>query len=175
MIRAKLFAAVSVLTLLFAGYATADTCRSATCAQRQAVAATVVVASPTLAVVPLYGASYGGDSDGTQKILEKLEAIEARLAALEGGGPRAAPRALDPVAVLTKNCRECHSGEKPKGDYSMFDGKGDLLQPSPPERRSIEARAVKKGDMPPPSKPKLTPEEKAAVEAFVATTPAPKK
>lgn len=189
MIRAKLFAAVSVLTLLFAGYATADTCRSATCTQRQAVAAASVVLTPgNIAVlpvaVPLYGASYTGEGSKSdadllaalQAILAKLDAIDARLAAQGGGaGPFKAAGGLDPIAVLTKNCQSCHSGEKPAGGYSMFDDAGSLLKPSPPERRSIEARAVKKGDMPPPSKPKLTPEEKAAVEAFVATTPAPKK
>ncbi len=183
---ARLFCLASLAVLALTGTLPAgdSSCRSATCAQHQAVAAAVVVTAPSLVTVPLYGASYsGGDTsdaelkDLLRQLIEEQRATRAEIAALRGGaGPFKAAGApgLDPIAVLTKNCQSCHSGEKPAGGYSMFDDAGSLLKPSPPERRSIEARAVKKGDMPPSGKPKLTAEEKAAVEAFVAT-PAAKK
>lgn len=180
---AKLYAFDSLLVL--AGVVSADVCRSGqVCAPVQTYQAPAYVApayvAPVAVAVPLYGASYNtGDPEtalALQAILEELRALRGEVAGLRGSGAppgaQAAPRA-DPAKVLAVHCAACHTeGPKLKGDMAFFDPKGQLLKLNGPDKRAIEKR-TREGTMPPPERPKLTPDDKAAIGAFAAGPPLP--
>ena len=120
------------------------------------------------AVVPYYGAAYGGAGlsagDG-KRIVELLESIDRRLEALEQrGGPPVAQKAkgLDQLAVAKARCASCHSpanAEAKGGDFVLLTADGALKPLSGRERARIK-EAVEGGAMPPNRK--LTADEKAA-------------
>lgn len=146
-----------------------------------------VVATPVVTALPLYGAGYSGygagADDETKELLRSLirevQAMRSDLQAAQTGPPpgaMAAPKGPDVFAVFRASCVSCHGGDKPKGEFSLLDSKGQFRPLSPPERRSLVARIDGKGGsiMPPAReghKP-LTAAEKAAIKAALSD-PAP--
>jgi mono/diheme cytochrome c family protein len=92
------------------------------------------------------------------------------LLALSSGRGRAEPPPQEaqkpdhPVRTfLTKHCQECHSGEKPKGHFSLDKLGPDFDNTANRERWLAVLKRVRAGEMPPKAKPR--PAEKD-VEAF---------
>lgn len=141
-----------------------------------------IAVAPIAVVTPLYGAGYvggyGAGDDETKELLRQLlKEIQAMRQDLAAGGSAGtlnstAPKGPDVFAIFRASCVSCHSGDKPKGDFALVDGKGQFRPLSPPERRSVVNRIDGKGGgaMPPAKdghKP-LTAAEKAAVKAALS-------
>ncbi len=56
--------------------------------------------------------------------------------------------------ILNKHCRECHGGEKPKGDFSLEKLSPDFTDKASRDRWLAVAEQLKAGTMPPKSKPR---------------------
>lgn len=166
--------------VLFAVPTAAAPCQSRPCAAQAVVAAAPVVAI-TPAVLPLYGAGYVGTTsdDETKELLRQLltelQAMHAEIKALKAAPTGFAKPAdqVDVFAVLRANCVSCHSGQKPKGQFSLVTDAGKFRELSPPEIRSVLGRLEGKGGakMPPADKPSLKPTELASIKAAFADGP----
>ena len=74
-------------------------------------------------------------SHGSRSSSPGLFALRSSAVGLRPTGPPAAQKPDDPFRTfLTKHCQECHSGEKPKGDFSL-----DTLAPTSTTRRTGNA------------------------------------
>lgn len=122
------------------------------------------------AVVPYYGAAYGPAGGFTpadaKRVVELLESVDRRLAAIEaragGAAQPSAVKALTREAVARQHCFRCHSAEKAdeKGDgFAMFAADGSLLKFKPFEENRIN-QTVQEGSMP-KTGPRPSPEERA--------------
>lgn len=136
----------------------------------------VAVVAPL--VLPLYGASYTGETDNESKellrqILETQKAILEKLTAGGGTGPvgSLAVSKPDGLKVMEKNCAGCHTAGKVKGDFEMYDAKGQMLKLNGPDKKEI-AKRVANGTMPPVSVGRLTQGEKDSIKEFVESPPA---
>ena len=56
--------------------------------------------------------------------------------------------------LLTQHCRECHSGEKPKGDFSLDKLAPDFDNAANRDRWLAVQKRVQAGEMPPKAKPR---------------------
>ncbi len=69
--------------------------------------------------------------------------------------PQAAHTLDDPVRTfLATHCQECHSGEKPKGHFSVDKLAPDFAEAANRERWLAVLKRVKAGEMPPKAKPR---------------------
>jgi len=64
---------------------------------------------------------------------------------------------------LAQYCRQCHAGEKPKGDLRLDELKPDFADPPSQETWRTVLERLEKGEMPPKSKPRPPKEESQAV------------
>lgn len=139
---------------------------------------TAIAAAPASSqsvVVPYNAAVYGQPGGFTaadaKRVVELLESVDRRLEALEkaagGAAVRQAPGA-ELLAVAARHCAACHTpaaGDAKGGGFILFAG-DDLaaLKPLGSRERIRVKEAVLSGQMPPPSRPKLSPAEKRAFE-----------
>lgn len=129
---------------------------------------------PVPVVVPYYGATYGTpggfSAADAKRVVELLESIDRRLAAIEERTP-GAPAAVkakgpDLTAVARQHCAACHTPAKADGAGGGFilfaadDAKA--LKPLSGREKTRIAEAVQSGTMPPGDRKKLTAVEKAA-------------
>src|SRR5262249_29371123 len=69
--------------------------------------------------------------------------------------PQAAPKPDNPIPTfLAKHCQECHSGEKPKGDFSLDNLPPDFDNAANRGRWLAVLKRVQTGEMPPKAKPR---------------------
>ena len=69
--------------------------------------------------------------------------------------PQVAQKPDDPFRTfLTKHCQECHSGEKPKGDFNLDKLAPDFDNAANRERWLAVRKRVQAGEMPPKAKPR---------------------
>src|ERR1700687_5740657 len=69
--------------------------------------------------------------------------------------PHVAQKPADPFrTVLTTHCQECHSGEKPKGDFSLDKLAPDFDNAANRERWLTVLKRVQAGEMPPKARPR---------------------
>src|SRR5207253_1559649 len=72
-------------------------------------------------------------------------------------------------AFLATHCKQCHSGEKPKGDFAIDPLAADLNDRAARDRWSAVLAQLKSGTMPPRAKPRPPEKElKAAIAAVAA-------
>jgi hypothetical protein len=82
--------------------------------------------------------------------------------------PKSEPKANTPAtAFLKQHCRECHSGEKPKGKVRIDGLTQDFSDKSNRDRWLAALEQVKAGNMPPKEKPRPAANEVAALEGWV--------
>jgi mono/diheme cytochrome c family protein len=70
-------------------------------------------------------------------------------------------------AVLTRHCQECHSGEKPKGDFALDTLGADFDDPATRERWLAALKRVRAGEMPPKAKPRPAAEDVRALAGWI--------
>lgn len=70
---------------------------------------------------------------------------------------------------LTKHCLECHSGEKPKGEFSLEGLAADFASTATRERWLAVSERAKAGEMPPKEKPRPPAEEIAALVDWIGS------
>jgi hypothetical protein len=76
--------------------------------------------------------------------------------------------AADPVrSVLVRHCRECHGGEKPKGDFRLDELNAAAPSPAVEELWQKVAEQLRSGAMPPKKKPRLPEADARAVIDWV--------
>src|SRR5262245_1166931 len=69
--------------------------------------------------------------------------------------PEVAQKPDDPFRTfLTKHCQACHSGKKPKGDFSLDNLAPDFDNAANRERWLTVRKRVQAGEMPPKAKPR---------------------
>jgi hypothetical protein len=128
---------------------------------------------PVPVVVPYYGATYGTpggfSAADAKRVVELLESIDRRLAAIEertGGPVPIKAKGPDLTATARTHCAACHTPAKADGSGGGFilfaadDGKA--LKPLSGREKTRVAEAVQAGTMPPADRKKLTAAEKAA-------------
>ncbi|HEV3383971.1 MAG TPA: DUF1592 domain-containing protein [Gemmata sp.] len=70
--------------------------------------------------------------------------------------------------ILDKHCRECHGGEKPKGDFSLEKLTADFADKANRERWLAVAEQLKAGSMPPKSKPRPSDKDSQTLNEWIA-------
>ncbi len=70
---------------------------------------------------------------------------------------------------LERHCKECHSGEKPKGDWRLDELTSNLAEKGSLERWQKILEQLKSGEMPPKKKPRLPEKEMKVVTGWIAT------
>src|SRR5262245_8336837 len=68
---------------------------------------------------------------------------------------------------LTNHCHECHSGEKPKGDFSLDKLATDFENTSNKERWLAVLKRVQAGEMPPKAKPRPAEKDVQALAEWI--------
>ena len=82
--------------------------------------------------------------------------------------PPVAPKADDHVRpFLAKHCQECHSGEKPKGGFSLDKLAPDFDDAANRERWLAVLKRVQAGEMPPKAKPRPAEKDAQALAAWI--------
>src|SRR3954469_9916123 len=82
--------------------------------------------------------------------------------------PQVAQKPDDPFRTfLTKHCQECHSGEKPKGDFSLDKLAPDFDTVANRERWLAVLKRVQAGEMPPKAKPRPAAEDVQALAGWI--------
>lgn len=69
--------------------------------------------------------------------------------------------------LLTKHCQECHSGEKPKGDFSLDKLAPDFDNPANRDRWLAVLKRVQAGEMPPKAKPRPAEKDIQALAGWI--------
>jgi mono/diheme cytochrome c family protein len=69
--------------------------------------------------------------------------------------------------ILAKHCRECHAGEKPKGDFRLDQLDPTLAAKGSEERWLSVAEQLRSGNMPPKKKPRLPEADLKAVTDWI--------
>jgi mono/diheme cytochrome c family protein len=101
-----------------------------------------------------------------------LPALTFVLLALPSGvaEPPPAQKSADPFrAFLTTHCHACHSGEKPKGDFSLDKLGPDFENPANRERWRAALARVRAGEMPPKAKPRPAEKDVQALAKWIET------
>jgi mono/diheme cytochrome c family protein len=70
-------------------------------------------------------------------------------------------------AFLITHCQECHSGKKPKGDFSLETLAPDFDKPANRDRWLAVLARVQSGEMPPKAKPRPAEKEVRALTAWI--------
>ena len=79
-----------------------------------------------------------------------------------------APKLDEPVrAFLTTHCQECHSGEKPKGDFGLEKLGPDFDNTANRDRWLAALKRVQAGEMPPKAKPRPAEKDAQALAAWI--------
>ena len=82
--------------------------------------------------------------------------------------PQVAQKPDDPFRTfLTKHCQECHSGEKPKGDFSLDKLAPDFDDAANRERWLAVLKRVRAGEMPPKAKPRPAEKDVEALAGWI--------
>src|SRR6266516_2051553 len=82
--------------------------------------------------------------------------------------PQVAQKPDDPFRTfLTKHCQECHSGEKPKGDFSLDKLAPDFDNAANRERWLAVLKRVQAGEMPPKAKPRPVAKDVQALAGWI--------
>jgi hypothetical protein len=82
--------------------------------------------------------------------------------------PQEAPKPDNSVrAFLTKHCQECHSGEKPKGHFSLDKLRPDFDGAANRERWLAVLNRVRAGEMPPKAKPRPAKKDVEALAGWI--------
>src|SRR5262249_51397687 len=82
--------------------------------------------------------------------------------------PQVAQKPDDPFRTfLTKHCRECHSGEKPKGDFTRDKLAPDFDNAATRERWLLVLQRVQAGEMPPKAKPRPAAKDVQALAGWI--------
>src|SRR2546423_6203133 len=82
--------------------------------------------------------------------------------------PQVAQKLDDPFRTfLSKHCQECHSGEKPKGDFSLDKLAPDFDNAANRERWLEVLKRVQAGEMPPKAKPRPAEKDIQALAAWI--------
>ena len=88
--------------------------------------------------------------------------------ARSGAEPPVPPKPDDPArAFLTKHCQECHTGEKPKGDFRVDKLAADFDNPANRERWLAVLNRVQAGEMPPKAKPRPAEKDVRALATWI--------
>ncbi len=69
--------------------------------------------------------------------------------------------------LLNKHCQECHSGEKPKGDFSVDKLAADFDNPASRDRWLAVLKRVQAGEMPPKSKARPAEKETQTLAGWI--------
>ena len=86
-----------------------------------------------------------------------------------GAEPPPAKQLDEPARTfLATHCQECHTGEKPKGDFRVDQLSADFASTANRERWLAALKRVKAGEMPPKAKPRPTEKDVHAVTDWVA-------
>src|SRR5215471_9563636 len=95
--------------------------------------------------------------------------ILALLFAPAWGDPRTSPlKPDDPVRLfLTAHCLECHSGKKPKGDFSVENLVAEFGDAANRERWLAVQKRVKAGEMPPKGRPRPAEKDVRALSGWI--------
>lgn len=138
------------------------------------VASNPPAAPPVQAVVPYNAAVYNGPPgitpEQTKRLLALLESIDGKLDYLQsidekltepGAKAKGAPRVTWQQVVPTK-CASCHNPTLKKGDFIMTNEDGKTAKPLNAREWLKVVEAVESDHMPPPEKPRLKADEKAA-------------
>jgi mono/diheme cytochrome c family protein len=97
-----------------------------------------------------------------------LLAIPHARSAAEPPTPPAAQKTDDPFrAFLNKHCKECHTGEKPKGSFNVDKLTPDFNDTGNRERWAAALDRVRAGEMPPEKKPRPEGKDVQALAAWV--------
>lgn len=84
--------------------------------------------------------------------------------------PTVAPKLDDHVGTfLTKHCQSCHTGEKPKGGFSVEKLTPDLDSTANRERWLAALKRVQAGEMPPKAKPRPAEKDTQAFATWIET------
>ncbi len=70
-------------------------------------------------------------------------------------------------AFLTKHCQECHTGEKPKGDFSLDKLGADFENAGNREHWLAALKRVQSGEMPPKAKPRPADKDVQALAGWI--------
>lgn len=91
--------------------------------------------------------------------------------ACSGAEPLQQPEQVDTQfrTTLGKYCQECHSGKKPKGNFSLDQLTSDFNVTANRERWLAALKRVHAGEMPPKTKPQPTEKELAAITGWIET------
>jgi mono/diheme cytochrome c family protein len=82
--------------------------------------------------------------------------------------PQVAQKPDDPFRTfLTQHCQECHSGEKPKGDFSLDQLAPDFDNAANRERWLAVLKRVRAGEMPPKTKPRPAEKDVQALAGWI--------
>jgi len=102
-------------------------------------------------------------------LLAVLLALLALLPARTGAEPPPVAQKPDEQirVFLSKHCQECHSGEKPKGDFSLDKLAPDFDNPANRERWLVVLKRVQAGEMPPKAKPRPAEKDVHALGAWI--------
>src|SRR2546423_1336815 len=71
-------------------------------------------------------------------------------------------------AFLTRHCQECHSGKKPKGNFSLDKLAPDFDNTANRERWLAVLKRVQAGEMPPKAKPRPAQKDVQALAQWIA-------
>lgn len=103
-------------------------------------------------------------------VLPALTVLLLTIPSGRGAEPPPAPKSDDPArAFLTSHCRECHTGEKPKGDFRVDTLVADFDNPANRDRWFAALMRVQAGDMPPKAKPRPAEKDVQALAKWIET------
>ena len=78
------------------------------------------------------------------------------------------PKPLDaPAAFLAQHCKQCHSGDKPKGKFRIDSLTQDFSEKANRDRWLTALEQVKSGNMPPKEKPRPAEKDVAALVEWI--------
>src|SRR5262245_39249248 len=103
-------------------------------------------------------------------VLPALTFILLALPSGRGAEPPVAQKPDDPFRpFLRTHCQGCHSGEKPKGDFSLDKLGPDFENPANRERWLAALARVQAGEMPPKAKPRPPEKDVQALAKWIET------
>src|SRR5438105_10920215 len=83
--------------------------------------------------------------------------------------PPPAKKPDDPFRTfLTRHCQECHSGQKPKGDFSLDKLAPEFDNAANRERWLAVLKRMQAGEMPPKAKPRPAEKDVQALAGWIA-------
>lgn len=145
----------------------------ATCVVRQRVVVAAQDAVVVQKVIPLYTATYVGDNNNNQSILEALKAIENRIKNLEASKPQNdpfnPPTTNNGLKVITTRCASCHDDKNAagRGGNLTLIKNGNLVNLTDRQALKVITKTYK-GEMPPKStKPGLTDTEIGQIVDYI--------